>query len=171
MKRISLLRHTEAAARTAALTDFERPITAQGREDAAAMGAYLAKSKTHPDAALCSGATRTRETLDCVRARLPKAPQEIFSDALYNAAPEQLLTIIKDLPDRFSHVLLVGHNPGLHRLALALIAAPEDGGAEKLAKFPKGALAQFEWDADAWSDISLAGGRLISFATPKTVRR
>jgi phosphohistidine phosphatase len=66
-------------------------------------------------------------------------------------------------------VLLIGHNPALHGLALELAHAdlnkllPPAGG-----KFPKGGMASFCFDG-AWKELEPHGAVLTSFITPKAI--
>lgn len=172
MKRVSLLRHAEAADATPGIQDLDRPLTPRGREDAKLMGAFLAKREPLPDIVLCSPSARTRETLDC--ARLPDLKETILNPAIYHASAEQILAAIKALPESSDHVLVVGHNPGFHDLAVNL-AAPTTGDAGALKrvtkKFPKGALASFEFDIDAWRGAEFNVGRLTGFTRPKDLHR
>ncbi|PQA89101.1 SixA phosphatase family protein [Hyphococcus luteus] len=174
MKRISLLRHAEAAERSPAITDRERPLTKKGREDSRLMGGFLAKSDRLPGLALCSPSTRTRETLDGVNARLAEPLETMIDAAIYEATEEEILEAIKTLPDECDHVLVVGHNPGFHALGVRL-ADPHESDARELArianKFPKGALAVFEFDIGAWRKADFGGGRLVQFTRPKDLRK
>ncbi|WP_375201057.1 SixA phosphatase family protein [Hyphococcus sp.] len=172
MKRISLFRHAEAIDGPPGMADIDRPLTARGRQDAAAIGAVIARRAPLPDAVLCSPSIRTRETLDC--AHLPGERETIFNPAIYLAPAKQILAAIKALPDSRTHILVIGHNPGFHDLALKL-AEPTTSDANALKrvtkKFPKGALASFEFDAPVWRDIERNAGRLTGFTRPKDLRR
>ncbi|WP_375210646.1 SixA phosphatase family protein [Hyphococcus sp.] len=171
MKRISLFRHAEAIDGPPEMADIDRPLTPRGRDDAARMGGTIAKREPLPDVVLCSPSVRTRETLEY--ANLPGNRETIFNPAIYHAPAKQILAAIKTLPDSHGHVLIVGHNPGFHDLALKL-AAPDDGDADALKKlmrkFPKGALASYEFDIGAWRDAAFGGGRLTDFVRPKELR-
>lgn len=173
MKRISLLRHAEAADKSPSITDRERPLTARGREDSTLIGDFLAKSPQRPDLALCSPSVRTRETLERVQARLPEALEVMIDAAIYGASEEELLAAIKALPDGFTHVLVVGHNPEFHAFALKLAGPGSDAGAlRQLGNgFAKGALASFELDISAWPAAEFGGGRLTAFTRPADLRR
>ena len=62
-------------------------------------------------------------------------------------------------------VALIGHNPGIHDLAIALAGSGE--GLERVrAKFPTGALVVLEFDGP-WRRLAQGGARLASFVTPK----
>ncbi len=153
------------------MADIDRPLTPRGRKDAAAMGAVIARRESTPDVVLCSPSVRTRETLEC--ANLPGGPETVFNPAIYHAPAQHILAAIKALSDTQTHVLVVGHNPGFHDLALRL-ANPASAGAEALTqlrkKFPKGALAEFEFDIGAWREAAFGGGRLTGFTRPKELR-
>lgn len=168
MKLVSLLRHAKAADRSTAANDRDRPLTARGREDASLMGAVLAERAPAPDFVLCSPAARTRETLNAVADHLPNSPHVIFDDAIYGGAPATLLAIIQASPNPFRHGLLIGHNPGIHELALGLASeAEKDAMIWFERKFPTGALAQFAFDVADWRGIDVAGGRLVALTRPK----
>jgi phosphohistidine phosphatase len=67
--------------------------------------------------------------------------------------------------DRFETVAVIGHNPGIHDLAIALAGS----GAElhrMEVKFPTGALAVLAFDG-RWPDVSPGGGLLEAFVTPR----
>jgi len=74
-----------------------------------------------------------------------------------------------NLPEGAECVLLIGHNPGLHNLALALAdaasrkALPPRGG-----KFPTGALATLCFDG-TWSELRLGSASVAAFTTPKAM--
>ena len=127
MRRLLLLRHAKTESDAPSGSDRDRPLAARGHKDAAELGAWLAGRRSLlPDLALISTAVRARETWDIVqqlisdRRRLRVLPQHLPD--LYGAEPTQLLAIIRsaatDDPER---LMIVGHNPGLHEIALGLI--------------------------------------------------
>jgi phosphohistidine phosphatase len=72
--------------------------------------------------------------------------------------------------------MLVGHNPGIERLAIALSLSAsgpaERSRAEKLAeKFPTAALAVLEADGSDWSAFKPGSARLVEFIRPKDLER
>jgi phosphohistidine phosphatase len=129
MDRLILMRHGQAERQAATGGDFERGLTPKGREDATLMGQLLARSGATPDLVLVSSARRTRETFAAVSAAFPKARVEFRRD-LYHAEPEEVVAALEDEGDAASLVMVIGHNPGLHELALRLIL---QGGAEPVA--------------------------------------
>lgn len=168
MLELLLLRHAKSAWDDAALEDHERPLNARGRRAAALMGAYLAESGLVPDRALVSSAARTRETWK----RMAKAwtgarpPAEVLDD-LYLAAPAVILACVRRVSGRPARLLVLGHNPGLERLAARLAGADSDAVAVAALrdKYPTGGLAWLQFAAEDWADIG--EGRLIRFVVPR----
>lgn len=165
-----LLRHARAA--TPAMTaDIDRPLAAQGRQAAAALGAYLARENLLPDLTLCSPATRARQTWELARAELARAhPGEAFPAALapqiYEGGRDGLLHALQD--DHPARTLLaVGHNRGIAALARALVSHGDRYAFARLSqKFPPGALAVIDLDVSHWAEIAGRSGRLDRFVTP-----
>ena len=62
--------------------------------------------------------------------------------------------------------MIVGHNPGLEDLALALAA----DGAERARmeeKYPTGALATIDLPTNDWSAVERGSGGLVGFVRPR----
>jgi phosphohistidine phosphatase len=123
-----------------------------------------------PDIVLVSSARRTLQTLEALTPFEDGALIEPM-DALYLAPWSRLLDELRRVPETARSVLLIGHNPGLHDLALAL-AGPVSlarGGpeAKRLAEgYPTGALAEFTI-ASSWRQLEAGGARLVRFLAPR----
>lgn len=164
MKRLLLLRHAKSSWDDPSLADHERPLAPRGHRAAEWMAEYLRSSVPHPDLVLCSSALRTRETLD----RMSKAfgdAEVVVDDDLYGASHDLLLERLRGVADRFETVAVIGHNPGVHDLAIALAGSGEGLGRMR-AKFPTGALAVLTFDGP-WGELAPGDGRLEAFVTPK----
>jgi phosphohistidine phosphatase len=160
-----LLRHAKAASGEGGMTDRDRPLTPRGQRDAGLMGAAIATEP--PDAILCSPAKRTRQTLAAVVACLGENPKTTFSDDLYEAGRDYRDTISTSGGDA-QRLLVVGHNPAIHRTALALTGAGDAAIHAMLSgKFPTGALAEIAFDAGSWREIKPGSGELLAFRRPK----
>lgn len=170
MKALTLLRHAKASRDDPSLRDFDRPLTKRGRKEAGVIGAHLAARGFAPDLILCSPSLRTRQTLDLVAACLRFYPRIDYPESLYNASPASLLAAVAVAPEEMNDLLVVGHNPSLHMVALNLadlarldaMALARLGGG-----FPPGAVAQFEIDIQHWPEIAAARASLRHFASPK----
>jgi phosphohistidine phosphatase len=149
MQRLIILRHGDAEKPQAGMGDFARGLTAEGRAEAARAGRLLAEAGAVPDLALVSDARRARETWEAAAAAFPAAEAR-YDHALYNAAVHTLLAAVEAGLAEGGSVILVGHNPGLHGLAIELAhkdRARHDGAGNVLAVgFPTGAAAVFAFE-------------------------
>ena len=148
MRRLILFRHAKAKPRAAGEEDFDRALTDRGREDAAIVGQALARDNLAPDYALVSPARRTAETWICARDSFPRIRAELNRE-LYNAGPEDIREAIEAVADRCDTLVVVGHNPGLHELAVELLidAAASQADIEKIAgRFPTATAAVYDID-------------------------
>ncbi|MBQ1023184.1 histidine phosphatase family protein [Micromonospora sp. C95] len=122
-----LLRHAKAEPPTTDRPDIERPLSTRGRADAAAAGAWLARRGMLPDVVLCSAAVRTRQTWHDVQLGITGTPPESgpagpapvvrYEPDAYEAHPEDLLHLIRQLSPDATTVLLIAHNPGISLLS------------------------------------------------------
>jgi phosphohistidine phosphatase len=167
-KTIFLLRHAKSSWDAADAPDFDRPLAPRGREAAAAMAAYMRDRGYRPARVLCSPALRSRETWGLMALKLdPQVPTR-YLKGLYLAPPSRLLDYLRRLPDNVDSVLVVGHNPGLQELAVALAADGEPKRVERLSrKFPTAALAVVRIDVGHWREVGPATGTLAAFVRPK----
>lgn len=168
MHQLILLRHAKSSWDDANQPDKDRPLNQRGRAAAARMRSAMRDLGLCPDLVLVSSARRTRETLEALEP-WPDTPLVEVMDALYLATAGQLMDAIRDVAETTRSVLVIGHNPGMHDLALTLVANPEAPAARDLAAgFPTAALAEFVISGP-WSRLMPSGGRLTRFLAPKTL--
>jgi phosphohistidine phosphatase len=171
-RRLILLRHAKSA--WPGVPDHERPLAPRGRRDAPVAGRWLRDTGYLPDQVVCSTARRARETWELVRDGLGTTPPERYEREVYQASAADLLGLARREPAEVGTLLLVGHNPAMHELALLLAGhgggAPPDGGAgsyERLrVKFPTGAIAVL-LTASTWHEFGPGTGVLSAFVTPR----
>jgi phosphohistidine phosphatase len=162
-----LLRHAKSSWDDPALADRERPLAPRGRRDAKRVAKHLRRTGDEPELVLCSSAARTRETLELVRPALVGATVMV-EEELYGASSDELLARIRLVPDAVVSVMVIGHNPGLHELALALASAGDE--RDRLeAKFPTAALATLAL-AKRWSQLAPKDATLAAYVVPKQLR-
>jgi phosphohistidine phosphatase len=161
-----LLRHAKSSWDDPALPDRERPLAKRGIRDARRIAEHAGEIGLAPTLVLCSPAARTRATLELVRPALD-GPTVRYEDALYGAAGAALLERLRAVPEVVSSVLVVGHNPGLQDLALAL-AARGAGLKELGAKFPTGALATLA--VPRWGGLAPGDAELVGYVVPRQLR-
>ncbi len=169
MRQLLLLRHAKSSWDDPRLPDHARPINARGRRNAVAMGEAMRELGLAPDVVLVSSARRTLQTLEAIQP-IEGSPLTEPMDALYLAPWQGLLDVLRGMRETARSVLLIGHNPGLHDLAMALVgpAGMAGGGAmaQRLAQsYPTGTLTELAV-ALPWRLLEPGGGRLIRFVTP-----
>jgi phosphohistidine phosphatase len=162
MHLLHLLRHAKSS-RHDNVEDHHRPLNRRGREAARLIGQHLPASVGAIDLVLCSSAARTRETLDLVLARFAPRPRCLIENELYLAGRDELIARLQRLPESDANVMLIGHNPGLHDLAVAL-ADPDSSRDQSLGKFPTAARASFCVET-RWSALGNGRHRLIDYVT------
>jgi phosphohistidine phosphatase len=169
--RLLLLRHAKSDWSGKA-DDHARRLSARGKRTAPRIGAYMRAKCYEPKLVLCSTAERTKETLELVLPALSGQPQVRYDRSLYLAELPVLLAEIRALASEASPLMVVGHNPGLEQLAIALAlqaqSAAERGRLQKLAqKFPTAALAVLDFEIVDWNGLKPGLGRLIDYVRPK----
>jgi phosphohistidine phosphatase len=165
MKTLTLLRHAKSGWDDPSLTDFERPLNARGRAAARAMGGEMRRLGLAFDRVLASPAARVTETIEGLAESYgPIDP--IYDERVYLASPSTLLGLVRATDDACVGLLIVGHNPGMERLAL-LLGCPGPFHDEIAAKYPTAALAELALPVDRWRDVGEGGGTLQRFLRPR----
>jgi len=118
------MRHAKAE-QSETLPDIRRALTARGREDARAAGAWLAAEQLAPDVVLCSPSIRTRGTWHEVAIGLAEgdatvSPTVQYEESLYAAGVNAMLDLVRELPDDAHIALVIGHNPTVSALSMRL---------------------------------------------------
>jgi phosphohistidine phosphatase len=171
MKTLYLLRHAKSSWKEDVPEDFDRPLNKRGRAAATAVGRYLAEQRVAPSQVLCSSAKRTRETLERMQEGMGAALPARFEKGIYLAEAPTLLRRLKRLNDSLASAMLIGHNPGLERLALMLAADSDEILRRQLAaKFPTGALAVLDADIGRWADLAPGCAALTAFVRARDLQ-
>jgi phosphohistidine phosphatase len=168
--------------------DFDRVLAPRGRRDATALGDVLAGTNYMaglglgvidsevtksvatlplPQVAFVSPAARTTATANLVLGQLAAAPQRQAPEGLYGAEPEDVLDLIRALPDHVGSVMVIGHNPTMQALALGLLAERDTARHTVITRgFPTCALGLYSLELGTWSGIGAGTAQLIGLVTP-----
>lgn len=171
MRRLILLRHAKTERNSLSGKDRDRRLDERGLQDGAEMGRWLARHDYRPDLALVSTATRTQESWELLHAAMPSVQAKHLPE-LYGSDPSELLRLIHtETAADLKSLLILAHNPGLHELALGLIAGGDAAGRRALAvNLPTAGVAVIDFASDDWGDVRFRSGRLERFASPKLLR-
>lgn len=167
MRRLLLLRHAKSDWPDG-IDDAMRPLAERGRADAPEMAKAIAEAGLAPDLAMVSTAIRTRQTWDLVSPHLGKEISARFEPGLYGASEKIILEYVRTAPDDIETLMIVGHNPGMERLARSFAKSGDADAIRRVEKkYPTCALAVIELPVDRWNEASPPAGRLEMFLTPK----
>ncbi len=179
MRRLMLLRHAKTEHDAPSGRDHDRRLDERGRLDAAAIGTWVGQHPPLPDSVKVSTAVRAKQTWDIARDAMQDAvheapqPQVEWLDEIYGAEPAQLLQIIRmaSVTDP-ARLMLIGHNPGMHELAL-MLAGSGDAAAKKSLEenLPTAGLAILDFAIDDWNEVAFRRGKLVRFTSPKLLRQ
>lgn len=164
MARLFLLRHARAGWAQPGMRDFDRTLEPSGIADAEAMGAVMRAYAPMPNLTLCSGAMRARQTLEAL-ARQADTGRVVYLDALYHEDAAGYLALIRSHGDADS-LLIVGHNPMMEDVAMALSGTGDDEQRAMLRRgFPTAGLAVIGF-AGRLATVAPGNGRLEAFLFP-----
>ena len=161
VKQLHILRHAKSSWDAPDLPDHERPLAPRGEKAAVRIAEHARSEGIAPNLVLCSTALRARQTLAAFLPVLSGDVEIRLEEALYGAGVETVLTRLHDVDEAVGSVLVVGHNPTLHELAVALT-----GRDDALEHFPTGALATMAL-ATPWADIAEGSAELVAFVVPR----
>ena len=159
-------------------TDFDRVLAPRGRRDATALGRLFAgageglgpglEAVPRPKIALVSPAARTAATAELVLADVADPPESRLEEGLYEADPEEVLALVRDLPDDVDAAMVVGHNPTAQALSQGLLSPRDKKGHSSAVRngFPTCALGVYVFKVDHWADITARSAKLMAIMAP-----
>ncbi len=179
MRRLMLLRHAKTEHDAPSGRDHDRRLDDRGRRDAAIIGDWIGHHPPVPDVVLVSTAVRAHQTWEIANEAMKDAmrepaqqPQVELLDELYGADPAGLLKIIRmaEVNDP-KRLMLIGHNPGMHELALMLTGSGDASAKTALEdNLPTAGLAIIDFATNDWSEVAFRSGRLVRFTSPKLLK-
>ncbi|MFH8840561.1 SixA phosphatase family protein [Streptomyces sp. NPDC017868] len=165
-RRLVLVRHAKAVSKDRPIEDFDRPLSRRGRADAPRTGRWLVTAGLRCDLALVSPALRTRQTWQLAVTAQTDPPPAVYDRRIYNAAPSVLVAVLAERGSGLGCLMLVGHNPGIHELAVGL----SGGGSPDLLRrlregFATSGVAVIDLPGD-WSRSDPGSGTLAALWSP-----
>jgi phosphohistidine phosphatase len=163
MKNLFLVRHGKSDWSVSGQKDFDRELNGRGRSDAPKMGRKLYEMEARPDIIISSPAARARLTAELVCEQLKSDPEKIlYNEDIYEASVRTLLGVINGIEDKYSRVMIFGHNPGFTFLAEYLTK-------KEIGNIPTCGVVNIEFDLASWKEVSGGNGELKAFIYPKKV--
>ena len=139
--------------------DHDRGLTARGRTDAAATGRRIAEvlAGRPVDLAWVSSAARAHQTWEQLADSLPAVGRVVVERVVYEAGGRDVLDRVQDdMAAGLAVMIVVGHNPTMEQVALAVVG--------ELHSMRPGTAAVIELDA---GDVLPPRGRLIELISPR----
>jgi phosphohistidine phosphatase len=157
MKKLTLFRHAKSSWKYP-IDDISRPLNGRGLRQASSMA--LSCTLDEPDAIISSPASRAYATalVYLYEHRIPVEKLTLRSE-IYAADSQQLLDVLKALPESVQHVWLFGHNPGLNDLASFLLNKPVDN-------IVTSAYVTLAIEEKTWAELDVSSGQFIHFNRP-----
>jgi phosphohistidine phosphatase len=159
MKTLYIVRHAKAGGSHSG--DFDRMLNETGRKAAHLMGELLDEKGVVPDCVLASPANRALVTAE-IFCEILGYPVERIEQRLeiYEGGAGRLLTILQQIDDRNSIVMLFGHNPTV--TAFSNLLSGSD-----LNSMATCGVVRLECESDSWSDLRAGSCKLVWYDYPK----
>lgn len=160
MKTLLILRHAKSSWKNPALRDHDRPLNHRGERNAPRMGRLMKQEGLRPERILSSTAVRARTTARLAAEACGLEGEVELVEDLYLSGVRDHIEVLRRLPDELSSVMVVGHNPDLEDLVLALTGEEET--------LVTAALAVLELQVESWAGLREGlPGKLVAIWKPK----
>ncbi|MBA3675944.1 MAG: histidine phosphatase family protein [Sphingosinicella sp.] len=168
MKILALLRHAKSTWDDPVARDFDRPLNKRGQKAARTVGGEMRSLGLGFDRVIASPALRVIETLADIEQSYGKNLGQVYDQRLYLASPATLIDLIHETGDETQSLLVVGHNPGLERLAIMLTQGSDGPLRSELeCKYPTATLAEIALKVESWGEVAEGTGTLTRFVRPR----
>ena len=164
VKRVILVRHSNAEDPGAVISDFERSLTLRGKETSMAMARVLKTKHSGPGIIITSPAFRAYETAMIFARTMNVAPDEVrlCSDLYFKTNPEPFLSLLRSLDPGAGTVILFGHNPLISALGRFL-------SGDDTEELPKTGIISLLMPVSEWSAVSRSAGKTEFLLKPKAL--
>lgn len=176
MKYLTVIRHAKSSWDQPGLADHDRTLNERGRRAAPAVAAFLNKTYLgggesapllpRPDRLVSSTANRAMGTAQLMREVIGLPTEQLLLDSrLYLAEASTILEVVRHLDESWNHVVLFGHNPGMHEFAERILARAH------VAKMPTCSTVIMAIPTEFWGLAEWGMAQLIGHLTPKSLER
>jgi phosphohistidine phosphatase len=149
VKRLTLMRHADAQWKDPEVADFARPLNRRGHSEAESMARRLIELALVPDLIITSSARRTAQTAEIIAYELSLLPRTIqYEEALYLGGAQDILKLVRTIGPRVTHLMVIGHNPGISEAAHLLVPDREMEGLSTAA------LCSITFEIEQWSAVA-----------------
>lgn len=158
MRKLLLIRHAKSSWKYPDLDDHERPLNKRGERDILTMARHLEERDEELDVIYSSTANRA---LDLAQNISELTYTNLVPDlSFYTFDDDELLQILKCLPDTVERVAVVAHNPAITLVANRLTANDYEN-------VPTSGIVAINCDVDSWADLNSGQCKVDYFVFPK----
>jgi phosphohistidine phosphatase len=176
MKYLTVLRHAKSSWVHPGISDHDRPLNERGLRAAPAVATFLHETYfggaavptllPEPTLVVSSTAKRALTTASFIHSSLKLEASALRSQReLYMAEPEQIISVVRDLQEEHTHVMVVAHNPGVHDFCNRLLARTS------VPRMPTCTAVLVGLPHEHWGLTDWAEGQLIGYVTPRNLER
>lgn len=161
LKTICFIRHAKSSWDDISLADHDRPLNKRGKRDAPMMAEKMEKLGIKPDYILCSTARRAKDTArHFIKTFELKESDVRYEGNLYGAGPDDVIRIVRTVPDDKKSVFVFGHNPTLTILANTFAGVQIDN-------VPTCGVFKAKTMVESWKSFDPAQAAFVAFYYPK----
>jgi len=162
MKQLLIFRHAKSSWKDTSLVDYNRPLNKRGKHDAPMMGEFARSKGLLPDLILSSPAIRAKQTVELFTDGGGYGGEIQYIERLYQGDPQDYINVLKKIPESYSRVMVVGHNPGLEELLWQF--------ADENERLSTASLALINLPIKMWKDLDAnTEGELVHVWRPKEI--
>jgi len=163
VKQLHITRHGKSSWDYEDISDIDRPLNNRGINNSYMMAKRLLDKEMMPDLLISSPATRALSTAVIFMRvmNLPSGTLQI-NELIYMGYVDELIEIILSLDNKYSNVMLFGHNPSFTVLANRFLT-------ESVDNIPTAGIVSMSFEINNWKDIQEAVPELEIFDYPKRV--
>lgn len=157
-KKLVIVRHGQASHDLDA-GDFNRKLTDLGKSQNEEVANKILQHNCIPDLLISSNANRAFITAKIFAKTWGIDDKKIvINPSIYEATLNKLLNLVNEIENKFNHVAIFGHNPGLSELAEYLTGLN--------FQLSTSALIILEFDVDNWMEITRNSGKFSLYLEP-----
>lgn len=161
MKTLYLVRHAKSSWKHD-VDDHKRPLKSRGERDGQMVSKKVAAIIETPQKMISSDATRALSTAQFFKEALKVEDANLETNhELYDFSGQNVMRMIKSLPDNLDKVMLVGHNHAFTSVANML-------GNNYIDNVPTCGFVMLEFDEKKWSEITT--GKTVKTIFPRDLK-
>ena len=163
-KKLIFIRHGKAEDQVTEISDFERSLTTKGKSQSKLMAHLLASKEKDLGLVITSPAFRAIETAMIFGKEFNINPDDIkiSSDLYFMLEQDSYISFFSSQSEDIDTITLFGHNPLISEMPSFFAEDDTEG-------LPKSGVLCLSFEADSWSLLQKASGKIRYFLEPKSL--